>query len=498
MSRNLSKSQYTRGLQCRKSLWLYRNDKKKATPPDASAQMIMDQGNEVGVLAQELFPGGKLIDEDYMHLSDAIKSTQKAIEAGASVIYEATFEHDGVLIRADIIEKQEDRSWDLHEVKSSTKVKAEHIDDLAVQAHVISGFGLVVRKMFLIHVNNEYVRQGEIDVCEFLKSVDVTVQVAGAMRIVPSVVESFHALVRKPEAPCVDIGEHCTKPNDCDFKDHCWKNVPEDSVFSIGGIRKSRAEGFWKNGVKRIVDIDKSTKFTGRQATQVRSEREGRAIIDKKAIADFLATLKYPRYSLDFETVNPAIPPYDGLKPFEKIVFQASVHILERPDSEVEHYELLVEPNKDPRYQMNEFLLERIGIDGLGSVIAYNAPFEKGCIEKIGAWCGSSDEMEDIVDRLWDLAIPFKKYYMDPRMHGSWSLKKVLPVLIPEMGYEDLDVNEGGQASALYKKAMDGKMSVVEKNKLFDDLLKYCARDTIAPLRLIEYLQELVAEKVGA
>ena len=299
MSKYFSKSQYTRGKQCAKSLWLYRNQKELQEKPDAMTQMIFDQGSAIGELAQKRFPGGVLIEEDHLHPDEAVASTKEALSKGATILYEAAAIHHGTLIRADILVGFADGTWNLIEVKSSTSVKDYHIDDMNIQRYVLEGAGYKIRNVFLLHINKEYKRNGEIDLEALFTLSDQTdkLNLIG----INAEVESFLAIVEQKEAPDVGIGAHCFKPNSCDFKTNCcWKDVPKDSVFKIGGLRKNIAESLWKRGHKRIVDVPAGEKMSVKQALQVQLTKDNQVHIEKDVIRQHLENLKYPLHFLDF------------------------------------------------------------------------------------------------------------------------------------------------------------------------------------------------------
>ncbi len=291
---------------------------------------------------------------------------------------------------------------------------------------------------------------------------------------------------------------------------HPFRETPEDAViWAITDTWEMAGKLLWgeklkaylpKRAIKRIVwhnknaDIPKEIEFKGKQLRQVESIRSGKTLVDLKAITEHLAKAAWPLHFLDFETVAPAVPPYDGTRPFQNLTFQASIHVQEKPGGDLKHHELLVDPDKDPRRPMLDFLLANIDPED-GSVVAYNAPFERGCIFDLGeAFPDDKESMKWIIDRLWDVAVPFQKaWYMHPAFHGSWSLKSVLPVLIPTMSYAELDIAQGGDASAVYAAAMNGTLVGEKKDKAFKALLEYCTQDTFATVKIFDHLQETVS-----
>lgn len=490
--RSLSKSQYVRGLQCHKGLWLYRNRKDLLSEVAAAQQMIFDQGQSVGVLAHQRFPGGVLITEDHTQAAEAIASTQAAVKAGARTLYEAGVIHADVLVRADIIVRTKDnKAWDLIEVKSSTAVKEVYLNDVAVQRYVLEGAGFRIRKTFLMHINNEYVRKGAIDPRGLFTLADITQEALALQKIVPTQLKAMKVMLAKSAAPVMAIGAQCFDPYACDFEDHCWAKVPDYSVFDLGGARFEKKIGWWRKGIKSVADIPDDG-LSRAQSTQVRVARSRRPHIDLEGITEALDELAYPLYFLDFETINLALPPYNGLRPFQQLPFQASVHVLARKGGALKHEEFLDDGRQDPRLALVAFLTRVIGPKG--TVIAYNKGFEGNCLKELAqSYPRHAKKLLSMKERLWDLAGPFRSVdYVHPKFHGSWSIKNVLPVLIPSMTYEGMPIHDGGGAQVAYINLMSGKLSAMETRRTMKDLKAYCGQDTLAMVELLGYMNKLL------
>jgi hypothetical protein len=245
----------------------------------------------------------------------------------------------------------------------------------------------------------------------------------------------------------------------------------------------------WRGGVRELSDIPEGSELSGPQALQVDAAQSGRVFVDRDAIAEFLSELQFPLFFLDFETINPAIPPYDGLKPFEQLTFEASVHIQERPGGPLVHEDFLGDGKSDPRPGMISFLTRVIG--GKGTVVAYNKSFEGGCLAQLARFDGErSKELLSMRERLWDLAEPFRKaHYVHPKFYGSWSIKYVLPALVPEMRYEGMAISDGAAAQLAYLRLMKGKVFEAERRKTIKDLKDYCGQDTMAMVRVLGVLK---------
>lgn len=491
----LSKSQYMRGLQCPKSLWIYRHKRELVPAPGPELQHIFDQGHEVGEHAQKYFPKGKLIKADYLHIPEALEQTKLALADGAKLLYEPAFQHDNVLVRPDImVYRSRLKAWDLIEVKSTTQVKAEHYDDVSVQRHVVEGAGLPVHKCFLMHLNNKYVRQGDLDIHALFTLSDVTEEAEDLQKRVPERLKNMREVIGSRFTPAVDIGQQCEKPYDCDLAEHCWSHVPDYSIYDLTRATWEKIAALRAMGVMKLRDIPPDFKLSPSQQRQVSIEQSGKPRIHPEDIKDSLEELEYPLYFLDFETVNPAIPPYDGTKPYQQIPFQASIHIRMKPGERPKHLEFLGDGKHDPRPALAEFLTKSIGPKG--GIVAYNASFEKSCIYFLAQHCTKlTKPLMALTSRLWDLAVPFRKgHFQHPGFQGSYSIKAVLPTLVPTMSYKGLDIGEGGAASRAYLRLMRGKMSPEEARKLRKALKVYCGQDTLGMVELLDALEKSKAD----
>ena len=335
----LSKSLYIRGLQCEKSLWLKKKKPEVLQAPDDSAQAVFDTGTSVGELACELFSGGSRIEYTGDFGSQMAK-TKELIERGTKVIYEATFCFDGILVMVDILRICED-GLVINEVKSSTSVKEVYIDDASIQYYVISSLGYKVSGVNIIHIDNSYVRSENLELEKLFHIEDVTEQVKQKQAEIPQILNKFDEILSKDAEPDVDIGPHCSDPYNCDAWEYCWREqrgIPEYSVFNISRLRSDKKFELYKSGVVKFEDIKELDKFNASQQIQIRSELSGEQIIDKEAIKEFLETLSYPLYHLDFETFQQAVPEFVGLSPYEQIPFQFSIH-KEDGKGNLEHFE---------------------------------------------------------------------------------------------------------------------------------------------------------------
>jgi len=487
----LSKSTFIRGLQCEKSLYLYKHHYRLKDPTPSSLQAVFDQGTNIGLLAQKIFPNGAdASPENHFKMVESVGKTLNFISKGESIIYEATFQYNNVLAALDILVKDEE-GWKAYEVKSSTKVSETYIKDAAIQYYTITNSGIDLKDISIVHINNQYTKDGELDIHQLFTIESVYDQVLEFLPRIPNEVRRLKNVIESPEPPNVDIGNHCSDPYDCDFKGTCWKHIPDYSVFNISRLKKDKKFDLYNQGVITLDQIDLGyTDLNPNQVLQVQSEVDGTTHIDIEEIRKFTNGLSYPLYFLDFETIGPAVPKYNGSRPYQQLVFQYSLHIQETLTSEIEHREYLADPSQDPRIGFIEQLISDCGTSG--DILVYNIGFERGKLnDLIEVFPEYSNELRGIVNRLKDLMIPFQqKWYYTPEMKGSYSIKYVLPALVPELSYNDLEIKEGGTASNTFLSMVNGTFAGdVEETR--NQLLEYCKLDTFAMVKILEKLRQV-------
>ena len=487
----LSKSTFIRGLQCEKSLYLYKHHYKSKDPTSTSLQAVFDQGTNIGLLAQELFPNGvDASPENHFKMVESFRKTLDFITEGESIIYEATFIYNDVLAALDILVKDLE-GWKAYEVKSSTKVSETYIKDAAIQYYTITNSGIDLKDISIVHINNQYTKDGELDIHQLFTIESVYDEVLEFLPQIPNEVRKLKNVIESAEAPQKDIGSHCSDPYECDFKGTCWKHIPQYSVFNISRLNKDKKFDLYKQGVVTLDQIDLAqTDLNPNQVLQVESEVNGTSHIDFDEIRNFTNGLNYPLCFLDFETIGPAIPIYNGSRPYQQLVFQYSLHIQETSASDIKHREYLASPTEDPRIGFIEQLIQDCG--SIGDILVYNIGFEKGkLIDLIEMFPQYSNQLRGIVNRLKDLMIPFQqKWYYTPEMKGSYSIKHVLPALVPKLSYNDLEINEGGNASNTFLSMVNGTFKGNEP-QIRKSLLEYCKRDTYAMVKILGKLNEL-------
>ena len=485
----LSKSQFTRGLQCHKSLWLLKNRRELQQKPDASLQARFDSGTEVGILAQQLFPGGTGLEYE-SGISRNIAKTQELLASGTQTIYEATFRHDNVLAMVDILRKGEN-GWEIYEVKSSTETKDIFINDTAIQYYVVKGSGLDVSRVFLVHLNNQYTRIGELDLQALFAINDVTDLTLFRQTDIPLLLGNMRQALEGGE-PSIDIGPYCTAPYECDFISYCWQHIPEYSIFDIANLRSNRKFALYYGGVLHLQDIPADFPLSDNMQVQVEAELTGRKFVNIRNIREFLSKISEPIGFLDFETFMEPVPSFDHQRPYQQVPFQYSLHISE--NKKLEHYEFLGEPGNDPRQPFIEKLLE--DTISCRTILVYNQAFEVTRLQETAEkFPEFAEGIESITARIIDLMAPFRnKDYYVKEMCGSHSIKYVLPALVPDLSYDSLAIADGEMAMLAYAR-LSGMIDGDEKKKIRKHLLEYCGLDTLAMVKIWEKLVSITQPK---
>jgi predicted RecB family nuclease len=488
----ISKTSFIRGLQCPRSFYLYKYCPDLRDRASEELQYIFRAGSEVGILARDLFPGG--IDaspDDRNRLQESTDLTRRLIEEGKTIIYEAGFMHENLFCSIDILVQDKDK-WKGYEVKSSTGISSTYIMDASFQYHVIRSSGLPLEEINLVHINNRYRRKGELDLNSLFTIKPVTSDAVLNDKIIKEVSSSLSSIAANSSDPCTETGEHCFRPYICNFMGYCWGKFPDNSVFSISGLNKSEAINLYKSGIKIIEDIPHDYPLTPAQKIQVECHRNNREHVNCKKLTRFIENLKYPLCFLDFEAIMDAVPRYHGTRPYRHIPFQYSLHIQETPGSEPGHCSFLGNPKEDPRREFIESLLENINTQG--DILVYNKPYENGRLKELARdFPQYSHKIKKVTARLKDLMKPFQnRHYYNPRMKGSYSLKNILPALVPELSYEGMDVSNGFEAMRTYS-SMRTMTDMKSINGIREDLLEYCKLDTLGMVRIVERLREIIS-----
>jgi hypothetical protein len=484
----LSKSTFIRGVQCAKSLYLNKFSPDLRDPMSEAQEAIFSHGTDVGKIVQGLFPGGiDVSPESYTDFSESLAKTRELIGNGVPVIYEAAFQFEGVLAAIDILVNDKGK-WKAYEVKSSTQVSDTHILDVSLQYYVMTHAGLAIDDISIVHINNQYVKDGSLDLNSLFAVESLLDTAKDNQVVVKNFISEFKKILTGKKRPVMTIGKQCDNPYACDFSGHCWKDIPEESVFDLTRLKSEKKFKLYDDGIVLFKDIPGAFPFTPAQRIQVDCSLSRKTHINKPGIKDFLDTVKYPLYFLDFETFMPAIPLYDGMRPYQHVVFQYSLHFKKSKNATAVHSWFLGDGKTDPREALVRKLLEETATDG--RIIVYNQSFEQSRLRELADnFPAYGKQVEERIVRLKDLMTPFmQKLYYSPEMRGSASIKSVLPALVPGMSYDGLAIGNGEVAMSsyenLYHEKDDKRREEVRRN-----LLEYCQMDTLAMVKILEVLE---------
>ena len=490
----LSKTRFTAGLQCLKLLYLDWFSKDLADPVDPSQQALFDSDTEVGALARQRFPNGLLIEDPYNEHSRAMTSTSKALEdTSIPAIYEAAFLFEGIRIRVDILSRNGDGSFDLVEVKSSTSVKPEHIPDAAIQLHVLEGSGVPVRNVFLLHIDNTYVYEGgPYDLERLFRLEDITDQARDFLTSVPGSLARMWEVLHSDEVPAIEIGPQCTRPYRCPFYGFCRQDLPEHLIEQLPRAGRDLMDKLRTAGIQDIGDIPAG--FPGLTANQQRvrdSVATGRTYVGPE-LGNELSKATYPLHFLDFETFNRALPIYPETRPYQVIPFQWSLHLRDT-DGKLGHTSFLHDGRGDPREAFTRNLLDATGPEG--TILVYSS-YEKTIIERLANEFPQYQQgLMALPGRFLDLLAVVRAHCYHPDFHGSYSIKAVLPALVPDMTYRDLEIRDGSLASVYFAKMIAPDTEQAEREQVRRALLAYCERDTEAMVRVLDALLSMSQSK---
>ncbi|MDE0046477.1 MAG: DUF2779 domain-containing protein [bacterium] len=489
----LSKSRFISGTQCHLRLWYetYRPDLR--SEPDDVLQAVFDTGHEVGRTACRLYPGGHDVNHDHRHIPEALEETRSVIDAGsAPALFEAAFEHQGVLVRADVIERLPGGGWRLVEVKSSTRLKDVFVRDAAVQLWVLKGAGLDVRDAGVLTLDRDYVHDGvTLDLDALFRLHPVLEEASAYHDAVEAEVREMQRMLSRQAAPDIAPGGHCFEPYECPYYAHCTRDAvwPDHSIDELPRLDAERRTELAAAGIEEIREVPGDFPLTWLQGIVRQTICEGRATLHGD-ISGALANLRPPVRHLDFETFAPAIPRFAGTRPFDAVPFLFSVHTENRGKG-ILHADYLHESNDDPRPELADRLIEALGREG--SVCTYSG-YEGWVLRQLcEALPDRAGDIRAIEARLFDLLPVVRNGYYHPEFRGSFSIKNVLPVLAAGLSYDDLAISDGRTAAVLYAEAL-ANADQEGRRRTFEDLRAYCARDTLALVTLREALGNLARE----
>lgn len=482
----LTKSKFMAGLDSEAFLWRVVHEPETIPAPDEMSQARFDDGHIVGELAKKLYPEG--IDLSDFEFSENIQKTKELI-AERKIIFEAGFLIDRLYCRVDVLIPVGGNEWKLIEVKSSSEAKKVHEPDLAFQRYVCEKSGLIISACSVIHLDKTYFKKNELDIQALFAQTDLTDKVEILLPSIPTLTDRFLEVIDLPECPEFEIEDMRNSAYGNAFIDEFKAELISGSVFELTRGKKKALE-LWQNGIELLKDIPDDYILTEYQQIQRMCAINNEVYIDTEAVQEFVNTLEYPIYHLDFETFSSAVPIFDDTNPYMQVPFQYSVHI-EHEDGTIDHREFLYTDDGDGRIELIKSL--KVDLGEQGTVLVYYQPFEVGRLKEMAKFDMSYYNWVDtIVKRVKDLHEPFKKYqYYDPRQKGSASIKYVLPVF-SDLSYKDLPIANGGQAMTAYRKYFVDKEEHSDKQQLLQDMLAYCKQDTWAMVVLLRGLKEKI------
>jgi Domain of unknown function(DUF2779) len=484
----LSKSKFILGLHCEKRLWLTVHEPDAPElAVDPARQVIFDQGTRVGELARGYVPDGVLIDFPPYEVRERVAATQRALEGGARVLYEASFLVDDVFVAVDILHRRR-RRWTVTEVKSTTKVKREHIPDVAVQTHVLRRAGLDVARAEVMHLDRECRHP---DLSDLFARVDVTERVEAELPRVGREARRQLRVLAGPE-PDVEVGEHCSRPYECPFVGRCWSEGPEHHVSTLYRIGSKQLEGLLDEGYETIDDLPDDIELGPIPERQRRAVQSGETIVEL-GLGKALARLEHPIAYLDFESVALAIPVWPGCRPYDAVPVQFSCHV-EDSNGALRHHEWLADGPGDPREALARALVG--ATRGARTILAYNSKFELGCIDGLRAAVTELDApLGRVARRVRDLLPIVRDHVYHPDFRGGFGLKRVAPALAPELSYDELAIQDGAAASIELERLLfrGGEIAASERAKLRAALLAYCRLDTLAMVEIVRRLRAMAS-----
>lgn len=480
-----TRTRYEAGRQCHLRLWNDLHAPDLATGDDRARPSAVTAA-EVRRRARDRFPGGEWAGAE---TEEAVAKTGRLAAAGVPAIFGAVFAQDGIVARADVLERLPEGGWRLVRVKAAKKVKDREVAALAFDLWAARHAGFEVRDAGLLVLNGRYRYDGvRLDPGELFRYHS---RVEKAEKLQPEItgaVRAMRAAMSADAAPAIAPGPHCRNPFPCPYLAHCTRDVPSP-VHGVGELPKltpKQRAALETLGIEEIADIPPGFDLTDRQRTVRQSVVEGRAVVHGD-LGRRLGELQPPVRHLDFETYMPPIPRFAGTAPFEALPFLFSVHT-EEPGAALRHEDYLHEGSDDPRPALTRRLLAALGDSG--SICVYS-PCERGILNDLArSQPQHADALAAVLNRLYDLHPVVKDTVYHAAFRGSFSLKRTLPALVPNSGYDDLEVSDGLTAAATYGQVIEhGDES--ERRRVFADLRKYCERDTLALVELHRALREL-------
>jgi len=492
----IDKTTYLDYLQCPKNAWLklHKPELYELFELSEFEKSLAVAGQMVESCAGKLFPQGVAI-KSFGGKATAV--TQELIRQKTPVLFQPTFTFGQFLARSDVLVFDlSGDAWNLYEIKAANSLdentqEIDYIEDASFQAVIMRQLGINLGKIFIVHLNKEYARGDELEIDKLFITEDVTEKVSArnpgtADRMRKAAKDLLASGESGLECACVFLGRsaQCTT-----FK-HSHPYVSDYSVHDLAriGNSKKKLASLVNRGFFSLDDIPENFELTEIQRNQVMVYQTQTPLINIPAIKKELENLSYPLYFLDFETYAAAIPMFKGFRPYQQIPFQFSLHVAGGLDGETDDYEYLHDSDSDPSLMIIEEMRNSIG--PVGNVVVWNKCFERTIIAQLAVIHPEHKEfLEDVNSRIYDLMDIFKKqYYVHPGFCGRTSIKKILPVLVPDLSYNELEIQEGATASLKWFDMVFGSLMPWEKEKISEDLMAYCGLDTYAMYAIWKFL----------
>lgn len=482
-------------------LWLKKFDKSKLPPVDDDLQALFDAGHEFESYAEQLFPNATRLSfnnyREYLSLPD---KTVSEINSGSQTILQGRLEVEGLTCIFDVLQKVNNKEFDLIEIKASTKAKPEHQYDLAFQSLILEKSGYSVRNISVIHVDKKYHKSGNIDPNSLCAQTDITQKVKSLKKFTLQQVSSAKSILnqeKKPDLSPRHVNQTGVPGVSNWFQE--WMDIfktlkPSNKPYSIYNLSYPNPEQIAKledKNIKQIADIPEKLALRPKQSAQIKTTKSNKPILNKIKIKKFLNSFQYPLYFFDYETMSSVIPVFNNMSPYQDYPFQYSLHVLSSPESEVQHYEYLHAKNSNPVPELLKKMQKHF--ENKGTILTWNKRYEKGCNKRMMAMYPDYTEfLTNLNKRIKDLMTPFSKmWYFHKDFFGSASIKKVLPVLVPELSYDDLSVGNGLTARRLWTQTILKGENQDKKSEILENLSKYCTLDTLAMVKIFEKLKQI-------
>ncbi|HRG01824.1 MAG: DUF2779 domain-containing protein [Bacteroidia bacterium] len=489
MSSPISKSAFMKAEQCLKHFYLYKNHPNLRDKISREKQFIFKRGTDVGIFAQQLFPGGiDVTVGEKRNQEQFAQKTKELIEQGVSTIYEATFIYDDLLVMVDILHKHDDK-WIAYEVKSSLKITETYVKDACFQYYVIKNCLPNLQDFNLLTLNPNYVLNGKLEIEKLFKTTSIMKDAVKNVSYFSHKSQQAKLTLEQNKIPNIKVGPHCFQPYDCDFLGLCWKNIGDSSsVFSIGKLSKAAIFEFYNNNIQRIEDIDINKIENKEIQIQVKAVKENKEQFNSSLVKQFISSVKEPYCSLDIEVWMSAIPYYDGTKSFQQVPFLFSM--ISEENGELKNYSYFKPIDEDLRKDF----LERILIETkkFNTILMYDKSLEETVLNQLAElYPEFLNDITDLKSKIVDLAEPIKKgNYYHPDMKGNFSLKSIAPLVNQEAGFENLDIQSGITAMYIYESLLE--LNAIEAEQIKQQLVDYCEMDALITYQLLNFYNSKV------